>query len=214
MHTYTEPEELTMSATATMNGKPQRKQLGDQLDRLDSIIDALAEGLPGAVADACRDGARLAVKDAILEIIGNPELRALIAPQHTHLPSPPAPTVPEPAPAPEPKPSLWSRLKAKVAAVRDSLTGATTKAKDAVATRYAAAKEAVVAVGRATGEAFPLQRVGLVASSVGLVVGVACLLVPQTMSAAVGAIGAVCTTVSVQTGFWLRKAALRVGLMS
>ncbi|MCE9562625.1 MAG: hypothetical protein K8U57_11300 [Planctomycetes bacterium] len=35
-----------MAATATMNGKPQRKQLADQLDRLDSIIDALAEGLP------------------------------------------------------------------------------------------------------------------------------------------------------------------------
>ncbi|MCE9561844.1 MAG: hypothetical protein K8U57_07300 [Planctomycetes bacterium] len=58
-----------MSATSTLNGKPQRKQLGDQLDRLDSIIDALAEGLPGAVADACRDGARLAVKDAIIEIL-------------------------------------------------------------------------------------------------------------------------------------------------
>jgi len=213
MHTYTELEEQTMSATATMNGKPQRKQLGDQLDRLDSIIDALAEGLPGAVADACRDGARLAVKDAILEILGNPELRALIAPQHTHLPNRPV-TPPEPTPAPEPKPSLWSRLKARIAAVRDSLTGATTKAKEAVATRYAAAKEAVVAVGKATGEAFPLQRVGLVASGVGVVVGIACLLVPQTMSAAVGAIGAVCTTVSVQTGFWLRKAALRIGLMN
>ena len=69
-----------MTATATMNGKPQRKQLADQLDRLDSIIDALAEGLPGAVADACREGARAAVKDAIIEILSNPELRAMLAP--------------------------------------------------------------------------------------------------------------------------------------
>ena len=60
-----------------------------------------------------------------------------------------------------------------------------------MATRYAAAKDAVVAVGKATGEAFPLQRVGLIAAPAsGLVVGVACLVVPQTMAAAVGAIGA------------------------
>jgi hypothetical protein len=61
-----------MSATATMtNGKP-RKQLSEQLDRLDSIIDVLAEGLPGAVTDACREGARAAVKDAIIEIVSTP----------------------------------------------------------------------------------------------------------------------------------------------
>lgn len=203
-----------MTATPTMNGKPQRKQLADQLDRLDSIIDALAEGLPGAVAEACRDGARAAVKDAIIEIVSNPELRAMLAPQHAHVPVTPV-TPAEPAPAPpELKPSLWARLKARLAAARDSLTGAAAKAKEAVTTRYTAAKDAVIAVGKATGEAFPLQRVGLVASGVGLIVGIACLLVPQTVSALVGAIGAVCTTVSVQTGFWLRKAAQRVGMMN
>ena len=68
-----------MSATDTMNGKPQRKQLADQLDRLDGIIDALAAGLNQAVADAAREGTRLAVKDAIVEIMTNPELRALLA---------------------------------------------------------------------------------------------------------------------------------------
>ncbi len=203
-----------MTPTATMNGKPQRKQLADQLDRLDSIIDALAEGLPGAVAEACREGARAAVKDAIIEIVSNPELRAMLAPQHVHVPVMPVPPAePKPVP-PEPKPSLWSRLKARLAAACDSLTCATAKAKDAVTTRYTAAKDTVVAVGRATGEAFPLQRVGLVASGVGLVVGTACLLVPQTASALVGAIGAVCTTVGVQTGFWLRKAAQRVGILN
>ena len=64
----------------TTSGKPQRKQLSDQLDRLGGVIDALAEGLNGAVADAAREGTRLAVKDAIVEIMTNPELRALIAP--------------------------------------------------------------------------------------------------------------------------------------
>src|SRR4051812_19026608 len=72
----THSEDLTMStATVTTNGRRARKQLSDQLDRLDAILDALAEGLPGAVADACREGARQAVKDAVVEILTNPELR-------------------------------------------------------------------------------------------------------------------------------------------
>lgn len=78
--------------TETINGRPKRKQLSEQLDRLDGIIDALAEGLNKAVADAAREGTRLAVKDAILEIISNPELRALLASS-----TPPAPVTTESA---------------------------------------------------------------------------------------------------------------------
>ena len=67
-----------MSATATViSNRAPRKQQSDQLDRLDAIIDVLAEGLPEAVAQACREGARQAVKDAVVEILTNPELRAL-----------------------------------------------------------------------------------------------------------------------------------------
>src|SRR6187455_2591403 len=98
-----------MSTTTMTNGKP-RKQLADQLDRLDAIIDALAEGLNGAVADACREGTRLAVKDAIVEILTNPELRAMLVPQTLPVPAPKTPDTP-----PEPKkPGLWTRIKAKV----------------------------------------------------------------------------------------------------
>ena len=95
-----------MSTTTATNGKP-RKQLSDQLDRLDGIIDAMAEGLNGAVADAAREGTRLAVKDAIVEIMTNPELRALIAPA---TPAPiPAPLTDYPPPIPpEPRVSVWS----------------------------------------------------------------------------------------------------------
>lgn len=77
-----------MTATATMNGKSPRKQL----DRLDTIIDALAAGLNQAVADACREGTRLAVKDVLVEVMTNPELRALIGPQA--MPTAPAPATP------------------------------------------------------------------------------------------------------------------------
>jgi len=202
-----------MSATATMNGKPQRKQLADQLDRLDGIIDALAEGLNGAVADAAREGTRLAVKDAIVEIMTNPELRALLAPAK-----------PEPTPAPVPPPTaaetrptvpgLWTRMKAKAAVARAAVAGAATKAKAAVADKYKAARETVAAVGEATGEVLPLKRVVYTGLVVGLAVGVVCLVLPQTAAAAVSAVSVAATTVAVQTGSWLKRAARRFGLVS
>ena len=198
--------------TPTMNGKP-RKQLADQLDRLDGIIDALADGLNQAVIDAAREGTRLAVKDAIVEIMTNPELRALLAPARPE-PTPVPVTPPNEAVTPEPKkPGLWTRLKAKVAAARDALTGAATKAKEAVATRYQAASATVAAVGTAAGEALPLRRVLWVGLGAGLLVGLACLVVPHAAAAAVSAASVAATTVVVQTGTWLKKAARRFGLV-
>ena len=203
-----------MSATATtttMNGKP-RKQLADQLDRLDGIIDALADGLNQAVIDAAHEGTRLAVKDAIVEIMTNPELRALLAPGR---PEPtPAPAAPPPEAVQEPKkPGLWTRLKAKAAAARDALTGAATKAKEAVAAKYRAASDTVAAVGTAAGEALPLRRVLWVGLGAGLLVGLVCLVVPHAAAAAVSAVSVAATTVAVQTGTWLKKAARRFGLV-
>ena len=59
--------------TTTANGKPQRKQLSHQLDRLDRIIDAMVEGLPEAVADATRDGTRQAIRDVLTEVLTDPD---------------------------------------------------------------------------------------------------------------------------------------------
>ena len=197
-----------MSTTTATNGKP-RKQLSEQLDRLDSIIDCLAEGLNQAVADACREGTRQAVRDVLIEVATNPELRAMLVP---HVPAPaPAPSIPTPEPK---KPGIWSRFKSKVAAARAVVAGAVTKAKEAVIRRCVIAGEAVVALGRMTGEALPVRKVVLIGLGVGLVVGVACLVVPQTAAAVVGGAGAACTAVCVQVGNWLTRAARRVGLLS
>src|SRR6266545_2517249 len=206
-----------MSATTTVtNGKP-RKQLSDQLDRMDAILDALAEGLPGAVTDACREGARQAVKDAIIEVLTNPELRALIAPVRAEpvtVQAPAPATTLEPAFVPEPKkPGLWSRLKAKLSAARAAVTAAARQTKDVVAARCKAAGNAVAAVGQATGEALPWKRMLWVSAGVGLTVGVICLVMPHAAAAAVGAVSAAATSVAVQTGSWLKKAAVRLRLI-
>jgi hypothetical protein len=57
-----------------------RKSLSEQIDRLDKILDGLAEALNGAVADAVTQAVGLAVKEAVQtvlsEVLSNPDLRA------------------------------------------------------------------------------------------------------------------------------------------
>jgi hypothetical protein len=50
----------------------------DQLDRLDGIIDCLADGLNGAVRDAVRDGSRAALRDLLAEALADPATLAAL----------------------------------------------------------------------------------------------------------------------------------------
>jgi hypothetical protein len=76
--------------TTTMNGNV-RKSLADQIDRLDTILNGLAESLSGAVAEALRENVGLAVKEAVqavlIEVLGNP---AVLAKLHAAAGPPPA----------------------------------------------------------------------------------------------------------------------------
>jgi CRISPR/Cas system CMR subunit Cmr4 (Cas7 group RAMP superfamily) len=204
---------MTMSATATMNGRPQRKQLSDQLDRLDTIIDALAEALPSAVADACKEGARAAVKDAIVEIMTNAEFHSLIGKIRPETASTVATSVPEQTPLPQ-KLNHWHRFKAKIAAARDAVCSAATRVREAIVGRCNAARDTVVAVGTAAGEMIPVKRILLTGLGVGLVVGVACLVMPQTVAAGVSALTATCTSIAMQTGNWLKRVSRRFCLVT
>jgi hypothetical protein len=103
---YLTTKERPLNSATVTNSKPPRKQLSDQLDRLDIILDALSEGLNGAVADAAREGTRLAVKDAIVEIMTDPILRGRLREA----------AAPESADAPHSTPrtpGFWARMKAK-----------------------------------------------------------------------------------------------------
>src|SRR5439155_3411781 len=86
--------------TTLINGRPERKQLSEQLDRLDSILDGLSGALNEAVADAAKEGVREAVTSAVIELLTNNDLKAALH-QAT-------------APERESKPSFWARLKAKI----------------------------------------------------------------------------------------------------
>lgn len=188
-----------MTATATMtNGKPQRRQLADQLDRLDGIIDCLADRLPEAVADATREGARQAVSDVILELLTNPELRTLIAglaPAAQAAPAEPT-TSPPSSEAATAKPEFWGRVKEKCKAV-----------KDATVRKCRAAKTAVVNTARSLSAIMPLKKMLLVGAGVGVAVAAVSYVCPHTVSAAVSGVCGAATAVAVQVGRWFRRSA-------
>ena len=182
-----------MSVTMT-NGKPQRKQLSDQLDRLDNIIDVLADGLPEAVRDAVQAGTREAVKEAVLEILTRPELRALFTAQ--------APTQPATAPtaSPEPKVSLAARIKAKFAALKTAITERTRLVWTTVTTSVRLLRSLV-----------PLGKILAVGAGVGLIVGIVAYVGPHSLAAIVGGIGAASTTIVAQIIRWARQTRLSFG---
>src|SRR5262245_19552822 len=133
-----------MSNSTNTNGRPQRKTLASQLDRLDGIIDALADGLNEAVVDVVRQAVAAAVQEAVeavlREVLARPEVLRLLAAQ----------AAPAPAPA-EAKPAGPSTLVWAWAGLKARLTGAFTRTRDAVRqTRYR------------MGRLFRLGRVGLV----------------------------------------------------
>src|SRR6476659_7505564 len=83
------PTMTTTAVSAGVNGR-QKKTLAYQLDRLDGILDGLADALTGVVADAVRQAVGLAVREAVevaaRELLTRPELQA----------PPPAPVVSSP----------------------------------------------------------------------------------------------------------------------
>jgi hypothetical protein len=130
---FNKPERIMSTATVN-NGRP-RKQLSDQLDRLDEqlleidrVFDALSEGLNGAVRDATKEGTRLAVTEAVVELLTKPDLRTAL-----HQASTPT----------EAKSSFWSRVKATVQSAASRVKQATVSAASAVASRVAGACSAV-----------------------------------------------------------------------
>ena len=183
-----------MSATMTANGKP-RKQLSDQLDRLDAIIDALGEALPEAVTDAARAGSRQAVLDAITEVLTSPELKGFMQ-------SMPPPNVMNPAEPETPQPGPWARFKARIAAARA-----------AVRDRCRNYWSTVTASVRLLASVVPLKKVLVIGAAVGVAVAVVGYLCPHEVAAVVGGVAGACAAVAAQVGWWLRLAARRFGVL-
>ena len=191
-----------MNATMVTNGKP-RKQLSDQLDRLDeqlarqdSILDALAEGLNQAVADAARTGVKEAVQAAVVEMLTSAELRAAL---HEAT-----------APAVE-RVNFWQRLKARGRQVVNKVKQCAATVRRVVAEKTAEAKSAVNTAAAPMWLAWQMRKIALIGLGIGLTVALVSYAATHGVAAAISGIGAATTAVAVQTGLWVRKTVRRLG---
>ena len=194
-----------MSATL-LNGKAHdkmplpRKQLSEQLDRLDeqlarhdAILDALAEGLNEAVKDAAQVGVQQAVKEAVLELLTNPELR-----QALHQASAPL----QPA-----KPTFWQRCKAKVQDLKEKTKQTFMRVRGQVGAKIDTLKTV------ANNALVPSCRIGkllLLATGVGLLVTLFSSVMSHHVAATLSGLGAAATTLAVQIGLWIRHTVKRL----
>src|SRR5262245_51799260 len=98
-----------MTTTTQVSNGRLRKSLAEQIDRLDRILDGLAEALNEAVAAAVKEAVGIAVQQAVqavlVEVLTNADLldqvRSVVAPQ-----PPGEPTQPSPGPRKRP----WANL--------------------------------------------------------------------------------------------------------
>ena len=184
-----------MSAT-TLNGRPQRRQLSDQLDRLDSILDGLSEALNESVADASREGVRLAVKEAVIELLTSPDLRETL-----HRAT---------APAAEAGPTFWQRLKARAQKAAGTARDLAAAALGAAAGKAAAVKSAAAGTASRAGILWQLRKVLMVGIGVGLSVAFVSYVTTHGVAAVLSGAGAAATAVAVHTGLWVRRAVRRL----
>jgi len=195
-----------MSPTIS-NGRPQRKQLSDQLDRLDSIIDTLAEGLNSAVADAAREGSRQAVKEIVTELLTNPDILAMI--RSAAVGSIPAPMKssesmpPVESPAPMAKPAGF--VSTTISAVVKTASSAIVRVTNTVRKLWTRTVMTISAIRHNP----QLRKMLVIGVSVGLATAVLAT-TNHTVAAALSGLGAAATVVSVQVSGWLRNVRSRL----
>ncbi len=194
---------MAITPPPALNGRP-RKQLSEELDRLDEVINGMEECLPQAVADAARDGIRQAIHDVVKEIVSEPAtlnaLRTALLPEFVPL------TL-------IPKPSAWARLKAIVRNAAAKAAAAVGLARQTVTSTVSQTCQAAkTRVARWTLLSLPLKSILGVSLSIGVVVAIVSLAAPHVFAAAISGIGAAVTTAGIQTANWLRRRKAALGM--
>jgi hypothetical protein len=185
-----------MNAATISNAKPPRKQLSDQLDRLDCILDVLSDGLNGAVAEAAREGTRLAVRDAIVQLMTDSTLRAKLH-QAT------APETPADPVEADDKPRFWRRVKAYAGQVVESVGRIASNAMIAIKDKAKALTQAAAETARSVRDDLgTLKSTVLV---VGVTMAIGSYLAPHAASAAVAGMSSAIAVIAIRLGLWLGR---------
>jgi hypothetical protein len=182
-----------METTTTTNGK-LRKSLAEQIDRLDSILDGLADALNESVAAAVKEAAGVAVREAVQAVLSE----LLAHPAVTQLLNAPA-ADPAPPAADGPRgPGLGGRLAAGAKAGCVGLWARTRRGWGAVLPRLSLLHQH--------------RRQLLVAAGVGLVAGFMAYVAGPVLAAGLAAAASFTAAVALRAGRWLQAALTAVGL--
>src|SRR5262245_31026679 len=196
--------------TMTSNGRPARKTLASQIDKLDSMLEGLGESIEATVADAVRAAVVVAVREAVVavlrEMLANPEVLARL---RDALP-PSTPPVAKPAFGSSLKERLaraWSWLGARVR----SVLGACQSGLNQLGEGAVHVKERVQQAGQAVWLRLRLLRRFrgqlLLAAGVGVAAGVAAFLAAPWLAALLSGLGGFMTAIVVQGGVVLLRLA-------
>jgi hypothetical protein len=191
--------------TATRNGTPQRKQLSDQLDRLDGIIDCLADGLSDAVRDAVKEGTATAIQQILLEVVNNPTTRELLRQTLAAEPAKATETTTAPMPAAAPmtrKASFLARCKRSVVNAVRKVASLPGKLFARVKSLFRKAK----GLTRQLNIAWQLKKAAVLGLGIGAAVA-AVSLWSHPLASVLSGIGAAATAFAVQLGLWCRATA-------
>ena len=204
-----------MTTTTLDNGV--RKTLASQIDRLDAILDGLAENLNQAVADSVKGAVTVAVQEAVhaalVEILSNAEVRRRLSVQPPVL-----------VRLAEKARSCWSWLAGTAKAVWSKVIATATAAGDKVQAKVRSfVTEATAKVRQAPQRVVRCARTGwmlmttlaslakrfrtqlLVALAVGVLVGVVCYVAGREVASVVCALAACVGSLAAAVGSRLRK---------
>jgi hypothetical protein len=193
--------------TLNTNGRV-RKSLAEQIDRLDQILDGLAEGLNEAVAMAVKEAIGVAVKEAVqavlTEVLTNPAVREQLG-------GVVSPSVP-PAAA-TPKSGMRQRfgqtrawIGRQLGAVCQAVAALPRRACQACATMVLRVRQACGALWIRVQLLRYIEVQLLTALGLGSAAGAAAYLAGPWLAAGVSALGGLMTPLVVRAGLWLQRA--------
>jgi hypothetical protein len=176
--------------TIMQSNTRQRKSLAEQIDRLDRILDGLAEGLNEAVAAAVQQAVALAVRQAVqtvlTEVLSNPLVLDTI----------PSNAAPSTAAAPEPT-GPETAVARRVGRLR--------RAWQWVRAQIRRAAGGLSIVGKHLRSVRQFKVEFVTALGAGVAAGLAAYYAGPWLSIAVSGLGAFVGTLAVHAGLWLRR---------
>jgi hypothetical protein len=197
---------MTQTCNGTHPPKTERKTLSNQLDRLDSIIDALDVGLTGAITDAVKDSVSTAVAQTVratlYELVSNPDVQMFV--RNLVPPTPPVVNA-TPEPKQEPRVPSIPRPRSGLSAAWDWSLSKVKGFGLAIRSRLGKIRSGIVGGFRNINEICPLKRPFLIALAMGLVFGVVGYFSAPWLAGVLSGLGAMIATMGAQLALWVKR---------